>query len=80
LADITRVLVVVGPVDPLLLPPHAVDTNTTDIAIARRRCIDRSVSGTRGATSLHCAELRRKPSHSGDAQIVFSLQNFSGQL
>jgi hypothetical protein len=63
LADITRVLVVIGPVDPLLpLPPHAVDTNRIDIAIAKRRCIGRSVFGNSGAAPAYiapsCAESR----------------------
>jgi hypothetical protein len=46
LALITREPVLFGAVVPLLpLPPHAVEARRTDLAIAKRRCIDRSLRG-----------------------------------
>jgi hypothetical protein len=64
LAVITRVPVLVGPVVPLLLLllPHAAETRRTDIAIATRRCIARSLRGFHADTYSHCAVSGGKPS------------------
>jgi hypothetical protein len=79
LADIARVLVVVGPVAPLPLPPpHAVDTNRIDIAIAKRRCIDRSVF--RETRVRHLPTLRRvAPKGVTFTRSRLQSKNFSGQ-